>query len=200
MSAMAWFRSGLSGSSRYALKSLALMPARELVVVVGRQGDHRQDLAGLRVHHDRDALAHPGGLHPHCERIGRHALDLSIDREHQVLAGDCACESVSSTFALAPAGVPSDELRPVRAAQLGLERSLDPVRSDHVVAQVAPAAELGELRGGDGSGVPEDVRQQRAIDLTLLVEVLPDRLDLDHHPWELLVLLAEQSAAPRLTP
>ena len=49
---IAWLSSGLFGFLSSAWKSFVADPAREQVVVVRRQADHREDLAGLRVHHD----------------------------------------------------------------------------------------------------------------------------------------------------
>ena len=53
---------------------------RELVVVVRRQRDHRQDLAGLRVHDDRHALADVGRLHAprRAPAVARRCISASI--------------------------------------------------------------------------------------------------------------------------
>src|SRR3954451_110951 len=55
--------------------------AGELVVVIRRKADHRQDLAGLRVHDDDDAALEPGLLHAPPERLLRELLLASVDGE-----------------------------------------------------------------------------------------------------------------------
>ena len=56
-------------------------PLGELVVVVGGQHHHRQDLAGLGVHHDEAAALEAGPLHAPFQRLLRELLDVRVDRQ-----------------------------------------------------------------------------------------------------------------------
>ena len=164
--------------------------SREPVVVVGRQRHHRQDLARLRVHDDRHALADVRHLHAPDEGPGREALDLRVDGQHEVRAGLWLLRGLDH-LELATGRVPFDELCPVRAAQLLLERGLDPGLADHVVAQIAVLREGGELVTADRPGVADDVRQQRAVHLPGLVRVRAHRLHLDDDARQPLRFLAD---------
>ncbi len=61
--------------------------AGELVVVVARQADEREDLARLRVHGDHHATLHPDLLHRPEEGLLRVPLLLGVDGQGQRVTG-----------------------------------------------------------------------------------------------------------------
>ena len=175
------------------MKSSTLMPGRELVVVVRRKRHHCQDLAGLRIHDDRHALADVGRLHSPGQCLRREALDAPVDREHQVLPGDRLADRLDDVQQ--PAGrVALDELHAVVPAKLVLERCFHARPADHVVTQVARRLEPLELLAVDRPGVAHDVRHQRSGLIAAVVEIAARGLDLDDDPGQLLRLLRQQQS------
>ena len=154
------------------LEVLRRDPAREQVVVVARQADHRENLAGLRVHHEEHAALQAGRAHAPLERRGGFLLDRPVDRQRERRPGH-GLLGRPQHLDVAAGRVALDELLPVRAAQLRLERRLDAGLADQVVGQVALRLQAGEGAAVDGPGVAEDVREQRAV------RVFASRLDVD---------------------
>ncbi len=137
---------------------------RELVVVIGRQGDHGQDLAGLRVHDDRHALLQPGRAHAPLQRLRRDALHPRINGEHQVLAGLRLLHGADRLQRPA-LRIALLQLGAIGATQLAFEGRLDPGTADQVVAQVAVVLQVAKLLEVDRPDVAEHVGQQAAVNL-----------------------------------
>ena len=157
----------------------------EEVVVVGRQADQGQDLAGLRVHDDHHAALEADLAHGPFERRLGVLLLLGVDRQVQRVARDGLADRLEDLGS--PSGrVALDVLAPVGPAQLGLVLGLEPGLAEEVVREVAERLELGQLIGRDGAGVAEDLREQRAVG------VLPARLDGDLHAGQLETGLGDQ--------
>jgi hypothetical protein len=144
--------------------------AGELVVVVCRQADQGEDLAGLRVHHDDDATLDPDRLHRPDHRRLCVALLLGVDRECQRVTWLWLRDRLQD-LGLATGGVLLDALTPVDASQLRLVLGLDPDLAEKIIGEIPVGLELGELITGDGTGVAEDLRHQGAVG------VLAPRLD-----------------------
>ena len=153
-------------------------PGREGVVVVAGQRDHRQDLARLWVQHDRHALLHTCGAHPPRERVGCQSLQARIDGQHQISTGPRLGRR-RDHFDRTAARIALHLLRAVGPAQDRLVRGLHPVLADRVVRQVTVLGQGRQLPLADGTGVAEDVREQRAVNLPGFVQILPNRIDLD---------------------
>ena len=130
------------GSLSSVWKALLLIPrANRLLSYVG-QADHREDLAGLRVHRDDDAALQADRLHRPLERLLGVLLRLRVDRQRQRVAGLGLRDRSARTCVFWPAGVALDALGAVDAAQLGLVRRLDAGLADQVVGQVAAFLEV----------------------------------------------------------
>ena len=104
------------GASR---TSLALIPRAKSVVVVGRQADHREDLAGLGVHDDDDAALEAGRAScptgaPSGRASARCVSIVSSSESPATARALTVCEDLE----LPARGVPLDGLRAVRAAEL----------------------------------------------------------------------------------
>ena len=114
-------------------------PAGEQVVVVGRQADEGEDLAGLRVHHDDDATLEADLPHRPLERGFGVLLLLGVDREVERVARAGLADRLEN---LGPAArrIALDALRAVDAPQLGLVLRLEPGLAEEIVGQVAASA------------------------------------------------------------
>ena len=131
----------------------------ELVVVVAGQGHHRQDLAGLGVHDDRDALLDARRAHPPGQGISRETLQPGVDGQHQVPAGNRLGRGGDDLDRTA-GRVPLHLLRPVGAPQDRFVRCLHAILADRVIRQVAAGGERVHLILADRAGVAEDMGQQ----------------------------------------
>ena len=118
------------------LVGLVADPARELVVVVGRQADHREDLAVLRVHRDDRAALDADLAHRPPEGLLGVLLGLRVDRERERIARLRLADRLQD---LDPAarGVALDALGAVDPAQLRLVGRLEAGLADEVVREVA---------------------------------------------------------------
>ena len=64
------------------LLEVLLADARgELVAVVGRHADHREDFAGLGIHDDHHAALQAGRLHRPGQRLQGELLFVGVDRQ-----------------------------------------------------------------------------------------------------------------------
>ena len=170
---IAWLRSGLSGLFEQLRVFGVADPLGERVVVVRRQADHRQDLAGLRVHDDDDAALEPDRLHRPGERLLGVLLVLRVDRQRERVTGLRRRDRLQDLGPTAR-GVLLDALAPVRPAELGFVVRLDARLADQVVGQVAERLERRRSCPAEtGPAVAEDLRHQRPVG------VLPARLDAD---------------------
>ena len=167
---------------RVGLRGDALL---EGVVVVGGQTDHREDLAGLGVHHDDHPLLEPRRLQPPLQRGLRLLLHLQVDRELQRVARLRLLQRGQHLDGAA-GGVALHLLDAVGPAQLRLVLRLEPRLADQVVRQVPLGLECLELRCVDRRGVAEHLRQQRAV------RVLAPRVDHDLDPGQLEMILRDQ--------
>ena len=137
-------------------------PAREEVVVVGREAHHRQDLAGLGVHRDHDAALDAGFLHAPLERLLGVLLLLGVDRQAERAAGLCVVDRLEDLER--PAGcVLFDALGAIHAAERFLVVRLEAGLAHQVVGQVALRLQRLDLLGGHGPRVAEELREQRAL-------------------------------------
>src|SRR6476660_9360277 len=121
------------------LVGLVADPAGEQVVVVRRQADQCEYLAGLRVHRDDHAPLHADLLHAPLKRLLGISLCLGIDGQpqrrprHRVLDG-------LKDLGPSSAGIPLDALGAVRATQLRLVGGFDAHLADKVVRLVPQLA------------------------------------------------------------
>ena len=118
--------------------------AGELVVVVGRETDEREDLARLRVHRDDHAALDPDLLHRPLECLLGVPLLLGVDRERQRVARLGLRERLEDLGLLAR-GVLLDTLRAVDAPQAALVLRFDADLADQVVGEVAVLFQVEEL-------------------------------------------------------
>ena len=163
--------------------------ASELVVVVGRETDEREDLARLRVHGDHHAALDPDLLHRPLERLLGVPLLLGVDRERQRVARLGLCERLEDLGLLAR-GVLLDTLRAVDAPQAALVLRFDADLADQVVGEVAVLFQVEELLAGDRTRVAEDLRHQRPV------RVQPSRLDRDLDSRKLEAGLRDEAGGP----
>ncbi len=131
-------------------------PRRERVVVIGREADHREDLAGLRVHHDDDTALEAGGAHAPLEGSLGVLLLLDVDRQLQRVARLLLARGLED-LELAARRVALHRLAPVDAPQRGLVVGLDPGLSDEIVGKVPLLRERLELTGRHGPRVAEQL-------------------------------------------
>ena len=138
-------------------------PPREHVVVVPGDGDHREDLAVLRIHRDADRLRELVVVDSLPELGVEKLLQTVVDGERDRVADGCPLQR--ERLDLAQRGVTLDLAPPVRAAEILLVDAFDPGPADVVVPEVAGLLELLELLLRDRPGVPHDGRVESAIDI-----------------------------------
>jgi hypothetical protein len=137
-------------------------PAREVVVVVRRQADHRDDLAGLRVHHDHDAALHADRLHRPLEGLLGLLLLGDVDRELQRIPGLGLADGPEDVATPARCAL-GDAFEAVDATEVGFVLRFDPGLAKPVIGQVAAVAELDELLRRHRPRVAEDLGHERTL-------------------------------------
>ena len=147
-------------------------PTGKRVVVVCRQADQGENLAGLRVHDDHDTALEACRLHPPLERLLRVLLFLCVDRQTQGVARLGLTDGVQD-LKLPARGVTLDGLAAVYAAELVLVISLETGLPEDVVREVTLSLQAIELIRRDRARVAKDLRQERSR------RVLPPGLDDD---------------------
>jgi hypothetical protein len=129
-------------------------PPREVVVVVGREADQREDLAGLGVHDDDDPALQSRFLHAPLERLLRELLLSSVDRQPQGVPSLGLADRVED-LKLSTGRVLLDGLEAVGATKVVFVKRLESGLPDQIVRQVSVVLEILELRPGDGPGIPD---------------------------------------------
>ncbi len=136
-------------------------PVHKQVVVIRGQADHREHLAGLRVHHDDHARLEPRHLDAPLQRGLRLLLGLQVDRQLQGVAR-LRLGGRAQHLDLATGCVAFDLLRPVGAPQLLLVLGLDARLPDDVVRQISLRLQLPELVRADRTCVAQELGEGRA--------------------------------------
>ena len=162
--------------------------AREHVVVVARDGDHREDLAVLWVHRHADGLGE-FVLVDALPKLGiEKLLQAVVDRERNGIAHGRPLERERLDLALS--GVPLNLAPAVRPAKKLLVDVFYPGTSDVIVREIATVLKLRELLFGNRAGVADHRRVQRAVDIEAnALRVDPDTGEelgaLRHHEGDL---------------
>src|SRR2546430_14541691 len=137
--------------------------AREHVVVVARDGDHREDLAVLRIDRHADGLGEFVLVDALAELGIETLLQTVVDRERNGIADRRPLERERLDLALS--GVPLDLAPAVGPAEILLADVFYPGASDIIVSEIAAVLELRQLLFGDRAGVSDHRRVQRAVDV-----------------------------------
>ena len=146
---------------------------RERIVVVARNGDHREDVAVLRVQGDPDALGELVLEDTLSELAVEELLEAVVDREDHGVADRRRPQREGLDLTLRRVAL---DLAPaVGAAKIFLVGRLETGATDVVVEEVPLLAEIVELALGHRAGVADD----RRVQLAVLIEADASRFHAD---------------------